>query len=120
MTQKLTKETFREKIFDFEQNQDWNFRGERPAIVDFYADWCGPCKMIAPILEELSEEYQGSVDIYKVDTDAEQELAGIFDIQSIPAMLFIPLGEQPRMSVGALPKENISQAIKEVLKVERP
>ncbi|WP_076488989.1 thioredoxin [Alkalispirochaeta americana] len=120
MTQTLTKDTFREKIFDFEENQDWKFLGERPAIIDFYADWCGPCKMIAPILEEISDEYTGSVDIYKVDTDAEQELAQIFGIQSIPSMLFIPLEEKPQMSVGALPKESISQAIKDVLKVDHP
>lgn len=111
----LTLETFKEKVFDFEKSQEWNFSGERPAIIDFYADWCGPCKMVAPILEELSKEYQGKVDIYKIDTDKEQQLAGMFGIRSIPSILFIPKEGQPQMAQGALPKPTMKKAIEEVL-----
>jgi thioredoxin 1 len=115
----LTKETFIEKIFDFENEKDWNFKGKLPAVIDFYADWCGPCKMVAPILEELSKEYLGKLDIYKVDTEAQQELAGIFGVRSIPSILFIPVGEQPQMAVGALPKNSFISAFKDILKVEK-
>tara|TARA_R110002073_G_scaffold123234_1_gene266803 strand:+ start:92517 stop:92876 length:360 start_codon:yes stop_codon:yes gene_type:complete len=118
MTELLTKQTFLEKVFNYEKNKEWNFEGKVPAIIDFYADWCGPCKMIAPILEELSEEYGDKINIYKVDTEAEQELAAAFAIRSIPSMLFIPMDEQPQMSSGALPKQNLKDIIKDVLKVE--
>jgi len=113
----LTKETFKEKVFDFETNKDWVFEGDKPAVIDFYADWCGPCKTIAPILEELSTEYDGKVDIYKVNTEDEHELAGMFGIQSIPSILFIPMDEQPQMAQGALPKDTFKQAFTDVLKV---
>lgn len=111
----LTKETFLAKVFNFEANQEWKFEGSKPCIIDFYADWCGPCKMVAPILEELATEYNGKIDIYKIDTEAEQELAGAFGIRSIPSMLFVPMNEQPQMSVGALPKDSLKQAISDVL-----
>jgi thioredoxin len=111
----LTKESFKEKVFNFETETDWKFSGELPAIIDFYADWCGPCKMVAPILEELSAEYAGKIDIYKVDTEAEEELAGVFGIQSIPSILFIPKEGEPQMMVGALPKASMKQAIEEIL-----
>ncbi|NVJ89045.1 MAG: thioredoxin [Flavobacteriaceae bacterium] len=88
-------------------------------MIDFYADWCGPCKMIAPILEQLSEEYKGKVDIYKIDTEVEQELAAAFAIRSIPSMLFIPIGDQPQMANGALPKTELERIISEVLQVEK-
>jgi len=114
----LTKDTFLQKVFNYEQNEEWKFEGELPCIIDFYADWCGPCKMIEPILEELAEEYQGKLNIYRVDTGAEQQLAAAFGIQSIPSILFVPLNGKPQMAVGALPKETIKKAIKEVLKVE--
>jgi thioredoxin 1 len=117
MTTNLTKETFLEKVFNFEKNQDWKFEGDKPAIIDFYADWCGPCKMIAPILEQLSDEYKGKVDIYKIDTEAEQELAAAFGIRSIPSMLFCPMNEQPQMANGALPKTELVRIIADVLKV---
>ena len=90
MTELLTKETFLKKVFNFEENKEWKFEGDKPCIIDFYADWCGPCKMVAPILEELSEEYKGKIDIYKVDTEVEQELSAAFGIRSIPSMLFCP------------------------------
>ena len=113
----LTKETFLSKVFNYEQNQEWKFEGELPCLIDFYADWCGPCKMVAPILEDLSKEFAGKINIYKVDTEAEQELAAAFGIQSIPSMLFIPLEGKPQMSVGALPKNSLKSAIEDVLNV---
>ena len=118
MTENLTKQTFLEKVFNYEKNKDWMYEGKLPSIIDFYADWCGPCKMIAPVLEELSNEYAGKINIYKVDTEAEQELAAAFAIRSIPSMLFIPISGQPQMANGALPKQELHKLIKEVLKVE--
>ncbi len=113
----LTTETFKEKIFNFENNKDWKFEGDKPAIIDFYADWCAPCKMVAPILEELKEEYGDKLNIYKIDTEDQRELAGMFGIQSIPSLLFIPSEGQPQMAMGALPKETFKKAISDVLKV---
>lgn len=113
----LTKDTFKEKVFNFEANKDWKFEGERPAIIDFYADWCAPCRMVAPILEELKAEYGDKLDIYKIDTEAERELAGMFGIQSIPSLLFIPSEGQPQMAMGALPKDTFKKAISDVLKI---
>jgi len=115
MIEHLTKETFLQKVFDFEKNQEWKFEGNLPCVIDFYADWCGPCKMVAPILEELAGEYDGKVNIYKIDTEAEQELAGAFGIRSIPSILFVPKDGQPQMAVGALPKDAMKNAINEVL-----
>jgi len=113
----LTVDTFKEKVFNFEVSKDWKFEGEKPAIIDFYADWCGPCKMVAPILEELKEEYGDKLDIFKVDTEDQKELSAVFGIQSIPSLLFIPVEGQPQMAMGALPKETFKQAISEVLNV---
>ncbi len=118
MIEFLTKETFKEKVFDFEKNKDWKFEGELPCIIDFYADWCGPCKMVAPILEELATEYDGKLDIYKVDTEDQRELSAMFGIQSIPSLLFVPKDGQPQMAQGALPKESFKQAFKDVFSVE--
>ena len=115
----LTKQTFLDKVFNFEVNKEWKFEGDLPVIIDFYADWCGPCKMVAPILEELSQEYAGKINIYKIDTEAEQELAAAFNIRSIPSMLFIPVNGQPQMAVGALPKDALKNAISEVLLQEQ-
>ena len=114
----LTKETFKEKVFDYEKNQDWKFEGELPVIIDFYADWCGPCKMVAPVLEELADEYKGKLNIYKVNTEKEQELAAAFGIRSIPSLLFAPKEGKPQMAMGALPKDSFIKAIKEVLLVD--
>ncbi len=111
----LTKKTFLEKVFDYENNKEWKFEGKLPALIDFYADWCGPCKMIAPILEELDKEYEGKINIYKIDTETEQELAAVFGIRSIPSLLFCPVDAQPQMAAGALPKETLRQAIDEIL-----
>ncbi len=118
MIEHLTAETFKEKVFNYSENKEWKFEGEVPAVIDFYADWCQPCKMVAPILEELQTEYDGKLTIYKVDTESERELAGVFGIQSIPSLLFIPKDGQPQMAMGALPKESFQKAFKEVLKVE--
>jgi len=118
MTQHLTKETFRSKVFDYENNKEWKFEGEKPCIIDFYADWCGPCKMVAPVLEQLSEDFDGKLDIYKINTEEEQELAAVFGIRSIPSFLFVPLSGQPQMAMGALPKDTFIKAFKDVLNVE--
>lgn len=117
MVEHLNESTFKEKIFDYKNNSDWKFEGDLPAIIDFYADWCGPCKMVAPIMDQLAKEYDGKVNFYKIDTDKEQELAGMFGVSSIPSLLFVPKDEKPQMAVGALPKESMKKAIAEVLKV---
>ena len=118
MVQHLTAEEFKQKVFNYEANKEWKFEGEKPAMIDFYADWCGPCKIVAPILEELSGEYDGKIDIYKVNTEEERELSSVFGIQSIPSLLFIPKEGQPQMAMGALPKDTFKRAFKEVLNVE--
>jgi len=118
MVEHLTAQTFKEKVFDYENNKKWNYKGTTPAVIDFYADWCGPCKMVAPIIEELSGEYAGKVTFYKIDTEAEQELASVFGIRSIPSLLFIPTDGQPQMAQGALPKDAFKNAISDVFKVQ--
>jgi thioredoxin 1 len=118
-TIKLTTEDFKKKVLDYTTQQEWKYQGTLPAIIDFYADWCGPCKMVAPVLEELAKEYEGKLLIYKVDTEVEQELAAVFDIRSIPTFLFIPLEGQPMMQPGALPKNVFKKVIDEHL-VVRP
>lgn len=115
-TVKLTTEKFKSDIFDYTTQKEWKYQGDKPAIIDFYADWCGPCKMVAPILEELSDEYPDLV-IYKVDTEVEQELSAVFQIRSIPSMLFIPMDKQPMMQAGALPKHSLEEIIKKELLV---
>jgi len=119
MIEHLTKETFLSKVFNYEKNKEWKFEGDKPALIDFYADWCGPCKMVAPILEDLATDFDGKMNIYKVNTEEEQELAGVFGIRSIPSFLFIPMNDQPQMAMGALPKETFVKAFKDVLGVEK-
>lgn len=116
----LNLETFKTKIFDFEKSREWKFQGARPAIVDFYADWCGPCRALAPVLEDISRQYAGKVDVYKIDTEASPELAAMFQIRGIPSLLFIPVNGQPTMSSGALPKEALKTAIKDILDIDEP
>lgn len=116
----LTKATFLEKVFDYENNTEWNFSGELPCIIDFYADWCAPCRMVAPVLDELSKEYAGKINVYKIDTEAEQELAAVFGIRSIPSILFVPKDGKPQMAMGALPKESFVEAIDTVLLAPAP
>ena len=118
MTELLNKKTFLEKVFNYEKNKEWKYEGDLPCIIDFYADWCGPCKMVAPILEELSDEYKGKIHIYKIDTEVEQELAAAFAVRSIPTMLFCPTEGAPQMAQGALPKQQLQQVMKDFLKVE--
>lgn len=112
----LTKEEFIKRVANYEVNpQEWIYLGEKPCIIDFYANWCAPCKMVAPILEELSNEYADQIVIYKVNTEDEQELAAVFGIRSIPSILFCPMAGKPQMAAGALPKTAFKQAIEEVL-----
>ena len=112
----LTKAEFLTKVANYEANpQEWKYLGDRPAIIDFYADWCGPCKSIAPVLEELAAEYDGQIYIYKINTETEQELASVFGIRSIPSLLFVPMNEAPQMAQGAMPKSAFKEAIETVL-----
>jgi thioredoxin len=114
-TQHINAQGFKDKIFNYETEQEWKFKGDKAAIIDFYADWCGPCKSIAPILEELSEQYKSQIVIYKIDTDKELELSSLFGIQSIPTLLFIPLNGNPMIQKGARPKNILQQIIEERL-----
>ncbi|MBE6263765.1 MAG: thioredoxin [Prevotella sp.] len=112
----LTLEEFKNSIMDYEANpKEWKYKGERPAIIDFYAVWCGPCKATAPILDSLATEYDGIVDFYKVDVDKQEELAAMFGIRSIPSLLFIPKDGQPQMQVGAMGRADLENAIKTIL-----
>jgi len=119
MLEHLTKETFKAKVFNFEVNTDWKYEGKTPCLIDFYADWCGPCKMVAPVLEELQKEYGEKLAIYKVNTEEERELAAVFGIQSIPSLLFVPQEGQPQMAMGALSKSSFEKAFADVLNVTK-
>lgn len=115
-TIELTKKAFLEKVANFEESpKEWKFLGNKPCLIDFYADWCGPCKMVAPILEELSAEYAGKVDFYKINTEKEQELSAAFGIRSIPSLLFCPKTGKPQMSMGAMSKADLKKAIDDIL-----
>lgn len=114
----LSKKTFCEKIFDYENKKEWKFQGSLPAVIDFYADWCAPCKLMMPILEKLADEYDGKVDIYRVNTDKEQELATAFGIMTIPSLFFIPKEGEPQMAHGAMAREALVKMIKDVLGVK--
>lgn len=108
----LTKDTFLENVFNYENNPEiWKYKGDKPAIVDFYATWCGPCRTTSPILRELAAEYSDEIYIYKIDVDKEPELARMFGVQSIPMFLFIPMNEQPQVGMGAMPKKSFKEAI---------
>jgi thioredoxin 1 len=116
MAENLSKQAFFEKVYNYEANKEWKYEGELPCVVDFWAPWCGPCRAVGPVIEELSKEYAGKVNFYKVNTDEEQELAGAFGIRSIPSLLLVPKSGQPKMAVGALPKNALKEAIdKELL-----
>ena len=115
-TVKLTKIDFLNKVVNYEANpQEWKFLGERPALIDFYAAWCGPCKGLSPVLEELSDEYEGKIDIYKIDVDEEFELASLFGIRSVPTLIFAPMEGGPQMAQGAPSKPELKQAIEQIL-----
>lgn len=112
----LTNAEFITKVMDYKSNpNEWNYLGDKPAIIDFYASWCGPCRNIAPILEELVKEYNGEIVVYKINVDNEKELSAAFGIQSLPTLLFVPLNDTPQISVGALSKEQFKQAIDTIL-----
>lgn len=112
----LTAATFKAKVFNYEKNPTtWTFEGDKPCIIDFYADWCKPCKLVAPIMDELAEKYAGQINVYKVDTQNEKELAQVFGIRSIPSVLFCPVEGKPQMTQGALPKETFEQVITDFL-----
>jgi thioredoxin len=112
----LTKAEFLSKVVNYEENPtEWKYLGDKPAIVDFYTSWCGPCKMIAPIMDELATQYEGKIYVYKVNTEQEQELASVFNIRSIPTLLFVPMNGAPQITVGAMSKTQFDEAIKTVL-----
>lgn len=112
----LTKADFLKKVYNYETNpNEWKFEGNRPAIIDFYATWCGPCKAMAPILDSISKDYAGKIDVYKIDVDKESELAGAFGIQSIPTLLMIPAKGDPKILQGALPKDQLAKIVNEFL-----
>ena len=115
----LTTQAFKEKIFDYSASKEWLFKGKIPVIIDFYADWCRPCKMLSPIIEDISIDFKGKIQVYKVNIDKEPELAQIFGIQSIPSVLFIPLKEKPQMNVGLLSKEELNNKIISILNVKK-
>jgi len=117
MVEHLTKADFIDKVCDFENSDTWKYTGDLPAIIDFWAEWCPPCKMISPLLDEISRTYEGRLRIYKVNTDEETDIASAFGVLSIPTLLFIPLREPPQLSVGALPKAGIEKLINQFLKV---
>jgi thioredoxin len=114
----LTYDSFKKLVFDYEKNKEWKYEGNQPAIIDFYADWCPPCRQLSPVVEQLAKEYAGKIVVYKVDTQKEQKLAASMGIQSLPTLLFIPVEGQPQISVGALPKDMLVKAINDVLKVK--
>ena len=112
----LTKADFLAKVVNYEKNPtEWIYLGDKPCLIDFYASWCGPCKRLAPVLDELAQEYAGEIYIYKIDTEKERELAAVFGVSSIPTLLFCPMGENPQIAQGALPKEQLKEAIDKVL-----
>ena len=112
----LTKADFLAKVVNYEKNPtEWIYLGDKPCLIDFYASWCGPCKRLAPVLDELAQEYAGEIYIYKIDTEKERELAAVFGVRSIPTLLFCPMGENPQIAQGALPKEQLKEAIDKVL-----
>ena len=115
MAENLNLQTFKEKVFDYEANTEWKFEGDIPCVIDFWAEWCSPCRIVAPIIDELSKEYAGKVNFYKVNTEEEQELAALFQIRSIPSLLLVPVDGKPKMNVGALPKDVFKKAVENEL-----
>lgn len=111
----LTRETFKEKVFNYEENKEWKYEGTKPAIIDFYADWCAPCRELSPILEEVASEYGDKIILYKVDTVKEQELAETLGVTALPTLLYIPVEGKPQVRMGMAPKESLKQAIDEIL-----
>jgi thioredoxin len=114
----LTVTEFKELVYDYENEKEWNYKGTKPSIIDFYAQWCQPCKMLTPVLEELSVEYD-DIDFYKVNVDDETELSVLFNVRSIPTLAFIPLDGDPQISMGVLPKDKLKEAFKSVFNIEK-
>jgi len=114
----LTNEAFKKMVFNYEVNKEWKYEGSKPAIIDFYADWCGPCRQLSPVVEEIAKEYAGKIIVYKVDTDKEKALSQSLGITGLPTLLFIPAQGSPQMSMGVIPKESLVKAINEVLLVK--
>jgi thioredoxin len=114
----LTTETFKKEIYNYDESKEWSYNGNKPTIIDFSANWCQPCKILSPVLEDISKEYGDKINVYKVDVDEEKELSMVFGIRSVPSILFIPINDQPQMAQGALPKEQIIKVISDVLKIE--
>lgn len=115
----LNEASFIELVFDFKNNKDWDYKGDRPAIIDFYAEWCGPCKRLAPILVELQQEYGDKIQVYKVDAEKNRELAAAFGVDAYPSLLFIPMNDKPGGAKGLLPKEELERIIETFLKVKK-
>ncbi len=113
----LTPATFKQKIYDYSKSKEWKFVGDKPCIIDFYATWCGPCKAMAPTINQIAKEYKGKINVYKVDVDAQQELASVFGITSMPTLLFCPSSAKPEISVGLINRGEFDKKIKEILKV---
>jgi thioredoxin len=114
----LTNDTFKKMIFNYDINKEWRYEGKNPAIIDFYADWCPPCRQLSPLVEEVAKEYAGKIDVYKVDTDKEKTLAQNLGITNLPTLLFIPAEGKPQITMGALPKESLIKAINEILSIK--
>jgi thioredoxin 1 len=114
----LTNEGFKKMIFNYEANKEWKYEGTKPAIIDFYADWCGPCRQLSPMVDEVAKQYDGKIIVYKVNTDKEQQLSQSLGISGLPTLLFIPASGKPQMSMGLIPKESLIKAINEVLMVK--
>ncbi len=119
MIKELNKESFKKRVHNYElDKEEWNFQGDKSCIIDFYADWCQPCKMLAPILEDIAKKYEGKIDVYKVNTESEQEISASFGIRSIPSLLFVPMGESPQMAAGMLDEKALKSVITDVLKIK--
>lgn len=114
----LTEDSFKKLVYDYEKNKEWKYAGNKPAIIDFYADWCAPCRQLSPIVEELAKEYSGKIIVYKVDTEKERKLAQNIGISALPTLLFVPMQGKPQVSMGALPKATLEKAINDVLLVK--
>ncbi len=114
----LTEASFKELVFNYDKNKEWKYEGSKPAIIDFYADWCAPCRQLSPIVEELAKEYSGKIIVYKVDTEKERKLAQEIGISALPTLLFVPVKGKPQVSMGALPKPTLEKAINDILLVK--